>query len=151
MSSITLRAAVETEREALEALQWRASLANPNDREALLAHPDAIDLPLRQILAGQVFVAEQDGCILGFATILPSSDGEQDLDALFVEPASWKRGIGRLLVDHVSNVAADAGANALHVVGNPHAEGFYKSCRFETIGVEQTRFGVGLLMRKRLT
>ena len=55
---LTIRPAVAAERKALEALQWRASLANPGDREALLANPDAIDLPLAQIEAGAVFVAE---------------------------------------------------------------------------------------------
>ena len=70
MSQITIRPAITAERESLEALQWRASLANPNDREALLANPDAIELPLRQILDGGVFVAEEAGRITGFSAIL---------------------------------------------------------------------------------
>ena len=35
------------------------SLSNAGDREALLAHPEAIELPLRQIEAGGVFVAKR--------------------------------------------------------------------------------------------
>jgi hypothetical protein len=42
------------ERQALEALQWRAPLHNPGDRAALLAHPDAIELPQSQIDDGLV-------------------------------------------------------------------------------------------------
>ena len=46
------------EQKALEALQLRASLTNDGDREALLANPDAIKIPLEQIAAGRVFVSK---------------------------------------------------------------------------------------------
>ncbi len=128
---INVRTAIGSERSALEALQWRASLNNPGDREALLANPDAIELPLQQLQAGGVFVAEADGSIKGFE--------------------AWRWGIGRALVEHCCDAARSAGAAALHVVGNPHAEGFYLSCGFHMIGTKQMRFGVGLLMKRELT
>lgn len=148
--SLTVRVAVAAEQKRLEALQWRASLNNPGDREALLENPDAIELPLPQIEAGGVFVAEKEGVILGFAAILPRDDGNAELDALFVEPDCWRQGIGKILVDHCCVAAKSLGASALHVIGNPHAEAFYGSCGFKTIGIEQTRFGKGLLMRRDL-
>ena len=40
---------------------------NEADRENLLAHPDAVELPVAHIDAGRVFVAECDGSILGFS------------------------------------------------------------------------------------
>jgi predicted N-acetyltransferase YhbS len=55
-----------------------------------------------------------------------------------------------LLIHHCADVARGRGSAALHVVGNPHAEAFYRSCGFELVGTEQTRFGPGLLMRKGL-
>lgn len=134
----------------LESLQWRASLNNAGDRDALLANPDAIALPLEQIAAGCVFVAERDGVVAGFAAVLPRPDGGAELDALFVEPQLWKQGIGRRLVDHIAEVARVRAASFLHVVGNPHAEGFYLSCGFGVTGTIQTRFGVGLAMRRPL-
>src|SRR2546430_641435 len=88
-SSIVIRPALETERSTLEALQWRASLANPGDRESLLANPDAIVLPVEQIVNGDVFVAESEGAIVGFAAVLTRADGNAELDALFVEPTLW--------------------------------------------------------------
>jgi GNAT superfamily N-acetyltransferase len=138
------------EREALEALQWRASLGNAGDREALLDHPDAIDLPLAQIEAGGVFVLEQDGAVLAFCAILPRPDGDTEIDALFVEPSIQRRGFGRMLIEHCANVAHSGGSAALHVVGNPHAEHFYLACGFLTVGTFNTRFGPGLLMRRLL-
>jgi GNAT superfamily N-acetyltransferase len=147
---ITIRPARPDEQTMLEALQRRASLSNPGDRDALLANPDAIALPIEQLAAGDVFVAERDGVVAGFAAVVPRADGAAELDALFVEPHFWKQGIGRRLVDHVAGVAHTRGAAFLHVVGNPHAEGFYFSCGFRVTGTVQTRFGTGLGMRRTL-
>jgi GNAT superfamily N-acetyltransferase len=149
-NEVMVRQAVASEQKQLEALQWRASLNNPGDRDALLANPDAIELPLEQIKNGGVFVAEVAGTTMGFAAILPREDGDFDLDALFVEPGAWRQGIGRALVQHGAAAARAAGAESLHVVGNPHAEGFYTACGFQMLGTKQMRFGIGLLMKKPL-
>ena len=148
MSQVTVRPARAAERQSLEALQRRASLHNPGDRDALLAHPDAIELPLQQIERGGVFVAEIAGAVLGFAAILPRDDGDSELDALFVEPHAWRQGIGRALVDHCVSEAGITGATSLHVVGNPHAECFYDACGFRLLGTKSMRFGSGLLMTR---
>jgi GNAT superfamily N-acetyltransferase len=150
MSDVVIRPAEIAERASLEALQWRASLANSGDRDALLAHPDAIALPTEQLAVGCVFVAERDGRIAGFAAVVPRPDGGAELDALFVEPHLWKHGIGRRLVEHIAQVARLRAATFLHVIGNPHAEGFYLSCGFRVTGTIDTRFGVGLAMRRSL-
>jgi N-acetylglutamate synthase-like GNAT family acetyltransferase len=134
----------------LESLQLRASLNNPGDREALLANPDAIELPIDQLADGCVFVAEREGVVAGFAAVLPRPDGGAELDALFVEPHLWKHGIGRRLVDYIAVVARERAASFLHVIGNPHAQGFYASCGFSLTGTVDTRFGVGLAMRRPL-
>ena len=147
---MTIRPAIPAERRQLEALQWRASLGNEGDRDALLRHPDAIDLPPEQIAAGGVFVLEQDGAIVGFSAILRRADGDTELDALFVEPDIQRRGFGRRLLEHCAEVARSTGSRALHVIGNAHAKQFYLSCGFEIIAPFETRFGSGLLMRKEL-
>ena len=147
---ITIRQAIEAEQRALESLQLRASLNNEHDREHVLANPDSIHLPVEQITAGRVFVAESDGAIVGFAVMLSRTGGGGELDGLFVEPQSWRRGIGRTLVDYVGGIARSEGATTLHVIGNPHAKDFYRTCGFVVEGNCQTRFGRGLTMRKTL-
>lgn len=142
-----IRTARVDELENLEALQRRASLANPGDRDAILAHPDAIVIPPGQLAAGQVFVAESDGSLLGFSAVLDREDGQTELDGLFVEPSLWRAGVGRLLVERARDYGRQHSAAWLHVVGNPHAEGFYEACGFVTYGSQQTEFGPGLLMR----
>jgi GNAT superfamily N-acetyltransferase len=76
-------------------LQLRASITNAGDRDALLAHPDPIELSLAQIAASGVFVAEWSGKIVGFAAVKPRPDGDSELDALFVDPNMRRYGIGR--------------------------------------------------------
>jgi N-acetylglutamate synthase-like GNAT family acetyltransferase len=148
MKRLLIRLAVPSEKLELERLQLRASLENAGDRDALLAHPDAIELPAEQITEGRVFVSEWQGEIVGFAAVDPRGDGESELDALFVDPYMQRRGIGRSLIEHCAEVARKRGSTALHVVGNPHAKKFYAACGFEVIGTTETRFGQGLLMRK---
>jgi GNAT superfamily N-acetyltransferase len=150
MEAITIRNAIPSEKAALEGLQRRASLANEGDREALLANPDAIDLPIAQIASGDVFLLELSGRIAGFAALQARPDGDAELDGLFVEPDIQRRGVGRSLVEHCAQVAGARSCRSLHVIGNPHAEAFYLSCGFETIGSSETRFGPALLMKRNL-
>lgn len=150
MPDLIIRPARPAERSSLESLQWRASLSNSGDREVLLANPDAIALPIEQITNGDVFLAERNGVTVGFASVVPRSDGDAELDALFVEPNLWRSGIGRMLVEHCVTVARERSSRILHVVGNPHAESFYIACGFRTSGSVDTRFGPGLAMQREL-
>ncbi|MGC2186613.1 MAG: GNAT family N-acetyltransferase [Terriglobales bacterium] len=148
MKGFFIRPALPSEKLELEQLQMRASLANAGDRDALLAHPDAIHVPVEQIAGGRVFVSECEGAIVGFAAIEPRQDGECELDGLFVEPHLQRRGIGQSLIEHCAQVVRLQGSRAMHVVGNPHAAEFYSACGFEVVGATETRFGPGILMRR---
>jgi GNAT superfamily N-acetyltransferase len=150
VSSPTFRLAVPAERSALEELQRRASLMWEEDRAALLANPDAIELPLEQITGGRTVVAESAGELLGFAVVLPRDDGDAELDGLFVEPTYWRHGIGRALVEQTERIAAADGAASLWVTANTRALGFYDSCGFVTVGEVQTRFRPAPKMRKSI-
>lgn len=58
LHELLIRLAAVSEQKSLEDLQLRASLTNAGDRDALLAHADAIELPVAQIAARRVSVAE---------------------------------------------------------------------------------------------
>jgi N-acetylglutamate synthase-like GNAT family acetyltransferase len=143
---ITIRLAKEEEREELEALQRRASLALGEYNEQLEAHPDAIHLPREHIERGGVLVADDEGRIVGFAVVLIESD-QAELDGLFVEPALWRHGIGMALVDLATHEARKQGL-ALMVIANPSARGFYEKCGFTVEGDAATRFGPALRMSR---
>ncbi|MDB5459064.1 MAG: putative acetyltransferase [Caulobacteraceae bacterium] len=138
------------EREALEDLQLQASLMGMEDRAALLANPDAIDLPTDQIADGNVYVCEADGAIVGFGVVLPRADGQAELDGLFVRPDVWGEGYGRVLLEHGAAMARMWGATQLHVVANTQAMGFYRACGFQASGTVQTRFKPATTMVKAL-
>ena len=146
----TYRLALPAERSALEDLQRRASLIWEEDREALLAHPDAIELPLEQITDGRTVVAENAGTLLGFAVVLRRDDGDAELDGLFVEPTQWRHGIGRALVEQAERIAARDGAANLWVIANTRALDFYGACGFVTVGEVATRFRPAPRMRKAI-
>ena len=141
-----IRPARASERSALEALQWRASLVWEAYREQLLANPDAIDIPAEHLHTTDV--AERQAQLLGFVTVLMGAQGgDAELDGLFVEPTQWRQGVGRSLVDAAQARARAGGAGALHVIANPLAQDFYTSLGFLVVGEHQTRFGPAPTMR----
>ncbi len=141
---MVVRAARTDERASLEALQRRASLMHSDTRAALLAHPEAIDLPFDHIQ--YTLVADDSGQPLGFAVVLPRTDGDAELDGMFVEPASWRRGIGSALVAAAVSLARQQGAFRLAVVANRNALDFYRQCGFIQTGITTTQFGDGIIM-----
>jgi GNAT superfamily N-acetyltransferase len=146
----SFRLAVPAERRALEDLQRRASLVWEDDRDALLANPDAIELPLEQITDGRTIVAENVGELLGFAVVLRRDDGDAELDGLFVDPTQWRHGIGRELLEQAERIATSEGAASLWVTANTRALGFYGACGFVTVGEVATRFRPAPRMRKTI-
>ena len=140
--ALRIRLAQAGERQQLEDLQRRASLALPDYREQITAHPDAIGLPSEQIELGQVIVAELDGRMAGFAAVV-----ENELDGLFVEPDLWRHGIGSALIEAATHQARRDGL-ALRVIASPTAREFYESCGFSVEGEAATRFGPALRMSR---
>jgi GNAT superfamily N-acetyltransferase len=142
---VRVRAAKVDELGALEDLQRRASLANLEDRDALLAHPDALGLPAEHI--GEVLVAELDYRLAGFAVLLQIGD-RAELDGLFVEPEYWRQGVGAALVDAVTLEARRRGLSLITVVTDPAATNFYRKCGFSVEGATETRFGPAVTMTR---
>src|ERR1700759_3302842 len=88
-----IRDANGDDHEAMARIFRLASLANPGDREALLAHPHALQLPDELIRAGRARVAVlPDATIVGFASTSPSEIGVLELDDVFVDPVWQRRG-----------------------------------------------------------
>jgi len=148
--SIRIYRATPGQLELLEELQRRASLANPGDRKALLEHPDAISLPLEQLLHGRVLVANSGNVTVGFAVVLAPVGYNSELDGLFVEPNAWRKGIGQSLVSACGELAKSEGARTLIVIANPHATAFYTSCGFLSEHQVNTPFGPAQYMRFQL-
>ena len=133
---------------ALGALKFKASLAWGDHVAEITALPEA-----RRFRADHLdfaFVAEDADRIVGFAALLPAKGRRAELEDLFVDPALWRRGIGRLLIAEAERRARSRGARSIHVIANGRAQGFYSRCGFELIGEVATCFGPAPEMEKRL-
>ncbi|MGA5421754.1 GNAT family N-acetyltransferase [Streptomyces lavendulocolor] len=87
--------------------------------------PDYIDAHEVHVAAGE------DGRVLGFYALVLSPP---ELDLMFVADAAQGRGVGRLLVGHMTERARAAGASAVQVVSHPPAEGFYLGMGARRVG-----------------
>lgn len=97
--------------------------------------------------AGRVFVVEE-GAVLGFALISPSSDRDLDpravleLVALYVHPTCWGRGLGRGLVDACASDARTRRFSSLSLwvlQGNRRARRVYERLGFRADGARELR------------
>jgi GNAT superfamily N-acetyltransferase len=133
---------------ACAAVYRRAALSNAGDRANLLTHPEYLILGPEGLAEDRMYVAEEDGSIVGFATWVAQVSGTIELEDLFVDP-DWRRhGIATALVSRVVDVLRARGVRCLEVTANPHAEGFYSAAGFVDCGVAETVFGA--MPRKRL-
>src|SRR5215472_11813772 len=123
----------------------RSSLSNDNDRIALLANPDVLELSDEGVTDGRTRVAEADGRVIGFATWLGTGD-VTEIEDLFVDPDWMRRGVGRALVQDRIGLARQRGVRRVEVTGNPHARAFYESVGFTHDHEVDTQLGPGLRM-----
>ena len=112
------RSAANQDVAALGALKLRASLALGEHLEQLEALPEARAFPPEHLAFA--VVAEVEGTIVGFVTVLPEAEA----------------------------LALAAGARVLRVVANSPA--FYVACGFEAVGEVETLFAPAPVMEKRL-
>jgi GNAT superfamily N-acetyltransferase len=147
---VRIRDARAAEAAELETLQRRSSDVWEQYREALAAHPDAIELPESFINRGWVRVAVDETDVpFAFSVVIPGEGEAHELDGLFVDPDHMFRGIGRALVNDASVRASRRGARCLEVTAGP-AQPFYERVGFHEFDTAQTRFGPAVRMRRQL-
>ena len=139
--TVTIRKAVATDREAcIELLQeLRAA-----DRGPLSAQAGEVFDQLLDGKRGQVLVAEDDGEMLGLASVtfnLAMRYGREycQLEELVVDPAARGKQVGALLVEGTLQCARDrncAEIGAYLVSATEHNRPFYEKFGFEAVGTE---------------
>jgi GNAT superfamily N-acetyltransferase len=152
---VALRLADPADREALGAVYaraWRAAYAGLLPDEALVAvdRQDGLVPGARTILA-----EDSEGCA-GFATVAPASDedvgGCGELTGLYVDPARWRSGIGRVLITAARDaLVGDGFAEAVLwvVSGNTRAESFYARDGWVADGATRDRcMGIPVAVRR---
>ncbi|MFS8046839.1 GNAT family N-acetyltransferase [Rhizobium sp. BR 314] len=136
---IHLREAREADLTELGELKFRASVAWGDFVEELQNLPDARHVSREHL--PHIIVAELEGTIAGFVTILPGDDASHaELEDLFVAPSFWRNGIGAKLLATAEARAVVLGAARMHVVANERARLFYEAAGYRLIGMVQTDF-----------
>ncbi len=96
--SIFIRDGKITDMRELQGVFRTASLSNEDDRGPLLEHPEWLILSDRGVRDGLTRVAvKEEDAVVSFAAYL-ISDGEAELEDLFVDPPWMRPGIGETLV-----------------------------------------------------
>ncbi len=108
----------------------RTSAAYDGEYRAMVAD---ITITPERVARDDVFVAEQDGRVVGFYS-LTTDGGEAELDYMFVDDKLRGTGVGRALWSHMRARARTGGFEAIKIVSHPPAEGFYHRMGARTIG-----------------
>jgi N-acetylglutamate synthase-like GNAT family acetyltransferase len=144
VTPVALRPARPGEAAALSALALR-SKAHWGYDEAFLERCRAELTVSEQDLARLLtVVAERDGRVVGFAAVAVQRS-EPELDLLFVEPDAIGTGAGGALLRAACAAAQERGIDALVVVSDPNAEGFYRAHGAVLVG-ERPGAGVGRML-----
>jgi GNAT superfamily N-acetyltransferase len=146
---------------------WRAAYAHvyPAAYLAGLSVDERRRLWTRVLSDGgyDVFVAERDGRVTGFASVGPTEDDDRsalrgELFALYVEPSAWGLGLGRALLARAEQALREAGfdeATLWVLEDNPLARDVYAAAGWKADGGRKlvTEPGIGAVAiryRKRL-
>jgi ribosomal protein S18 acetylase RimI-like enzyme len=149
--AFAIRSSRPDDLERLRCIYRSASLSNAGDRQALLDHPQFLELPESSVVEGRTRVAQSaSGEVVGFATVEVSAT-EAELVDLFVDPASMRRGVARALINDAKSILSAGGIRTLEVTANGHALALYEAVGFEVIGRETTPLGSGWRMRSTST
>jgi GNAT superfamily N-acetyltransferase len=95
------------------------------DRRRVEEWAESGDLEPESLGKRLVYVAEADGELAGWASLIPRGEVGW-LEDLWIEPAWIGRGVGRMLFEHVKERARSLGATWLEWEAEPNARGFYE-------------------------
>ena len=142
-----IRSATAADVGSLREVYRRSSMSNEGDRELFAVHPELLDWSDLAVQEGRTRVAVAGGRVVGFAT-LSFSDGSAEVEDLFVDPDWERQGVGRALIEDLTELARGAGYTCIEVDANPHALKFYGSVGFFGLGEAVVPYGTGLRMRR---
>ena len=141
-----IRPAYRNEWDDAMALAWKTFMqfeAQDYTKEGIQSFQNFIsdNILYRMFIMGgyQLFGAYDNDKIIGIISLR----NETHISLLFVDASYHKQGIGRALIQYVSNyLLTEMGKNYLTVNAAPYAIGFYHQCGFSDLGPEETNDGI---------
>jgi N-acetylglutamate synthase-like GNAT family acetyltransferase len=136
MDVYTVREAKSEEQRELTRLVVRATMQAGYDEAFIDRSMPGLTITLPLINSHCVQVAQDNSNkVVGVISVTPTAlQGIGLLYGLFVDPAHWKRGIGRVLFGAAVARAKEIKAGAIMIYAEPSAEGFYKQMGAIRIG-----------------
>ena len=123
--TLTIRPAQITEADLLTRIAQEAKRYWGYPEHWLKVWQDALTIRPEFIDQHPVFVAENEGNVVGFyALVLGNDKGE--LEHLWVAPTHIGTGVGKELFLHAMQTAAKRSLGEVEIVSDPNAEGFYQ-------------------------
>lgn len=131
--SAAIRRATPADLPAVDALM-RSVSAYHGEYAPMLA---GYALKPEQFDADLFYLAQDAGRVLGFYSLV--TEGEPELDLMFVDDAAQGTGLGAALFRHMADQARSVGIDAVKIIANPPAEGFYRRMGAERIGTRRPK------------
>ncbi len=112
-------------------------MLSPEIAEELVVHHGSVEHVQKLMLSVKTFVAEQDGQVVGMATVK-----ENELDMLYVDPACHRKGIGRMLFDQAAKTISAAGYDEMFLgTGASTSIQFYEAMGLRRSGEKKVETG----------
>jgi len=136
MSPYSVRDASVEEQRDLTQLCVRATVQTGYDEAFIDRVMPGLTITVPLIVGGCVQVAQRGADeVVGVVTVTTTAlQGIALLYGIYVEPAHWRRGVGRVLFGAAANRAKALKAGALMIYAEPSAEGFYRRMGATRIG-----------------
>ena len=131
--SETIRRATAADQPALDALM-RSVSAYQGEYAPML---EGYALTAEQLDRDLAFLADVGGRALGFYSLI--TDGEPELDLMFVDETTQGTGLGARLFAHMAEQARGLDIDAVKIIANLPAEGFYRRMGAERIGTRRPK------------
>jgi len=123
---LVIRPAARSDVEFLSDLAMRSKASHGYDAAFMAQCREELAIRPHTLSERDVWLAENDGTIIGFFALESPADGVCEVNPIFVEPHLQQGGVGRALWRKLEERARFAGAVAIGLDSDPNAVGFYE-------------------------
>ncbi len=132
--TLRLRPAQPADCAALTDVVFRSKQSNGYDDAFMEACRAELTITEDTLANTQMWVAEDDGVLLGCAALHVQEAGTGEVSLFFVDPKVQGRGVGRMLWTTIFRLAHQKGLQTLVLSSDPKAVGFYAKQGFVEVG-----------------
>lgn len=120
---------------AITALTLASKRSNGYDEAFMAACVEELSVSVEDISRDHYWVAENEGVLRGCVCLTVNAKAQTGvIESFFIDPASKRQGIGRLLWQAALEAAQKANLKHLTLDSDPAAVPFYEALGFEIIG-----------------